>query len=182
MKILPAALPEILLVEPRAFEDARGAFVETWHAGRYGAEVTPLSFVQDNVSVSRRGVVRGLHFQYPRAQGKLVGVLAGAAFDVAVDVRCGSPTFGRWVAEELSDRNRRQLWIPAGFAHGFLALEDDTHVLYKTTDYYARDLEGRILWCDASIGIQWPLTDGMQPLLSPKDAAADGLAALVTVA
>ena len=135
--------------------------------------------MQDNHSRSAIGVLRGLHFQRPpRAQGKLIRVTKGCAFDVAVDLRPDSPRFGRWTGVELSAANFRQLWIPAGFAHGFLVLEDDTHVQYKATDYYARDLEGCVLWNDPSIGIRWPLPDGSQPILSPKDAIAQGLVGL----
>lgn len=172
MKVTPTLLPEVLVVEPRAFADDRGRFLETWHAGRYGAEVTPLAFVQDNVSVSRRGVVRGLHYQLPHGQGKLISVLSGAAFDVAVDIRRGSPTFGRWVAEELSDGNGRQLWIPAGFAHGFQALTDGVVLHYKCTDLYHADCDRAVLWSDPALAIAWPLKDGA---VSPKDAAAPRL-------
>ena len=184
MKTIATDLPEVLVIEPRVFGDERGFFYESYNRHAFNEAVGhAVEFVQDNHSRSALGVIRGLHFQRPPgAQGKLVRVTKGRVFDVAVDIRPDSPRFGQWTGVELSAGNFRQMWIPAGFAHGFLALEDDTHVLYKTTDYYARDLEGCILWCDASIGIQWPLTDGMQPLLSPKDAAADGLAALVTVA
>jgi len=175
MKVTPAALPEILLVEPRAFADSRGAFLETWHAARYGGAVTPLAFVQDNVSVSRRGVLRGLHFQQPHAQGKLVGVLAGAAWDVAVDIRRGSPTFGRWVAEELSEGNRCQLWIPPGFAHGFQALTEGAVFSYKCTDVYRPECERTVRWDDPDLAIPWPIHP---PVMAAKDAAAPVLADL----
>lgn len=169
MKITPTALAEILLVEPRSFEDTRGAFLETWQLARYCEAVTPLAFVQDNVSVSRRGVVRGLHFQHPHGQGKLVGVLAGAAWDVAVDVRRGSPTFGRWVTQELTDANRRQLWIPPGFAHGFQALTDGVVFHYKCTDTYRPECERTVLWSDPALAIPWPISAAV---VAPKDAAA----------
>lgn len=169
MKVTPTGLPDVLLVEPRVFEDARGVFLEMWHAVRYAAEVTPLAFVQDNVSVSRRGVVRGLHFQHPHDQGKLISVLAGAVYDVAVDIRPGSPTFGRWVAQELSDRNRRQLWIPPGFAHGLQALTDGVVVHYKCTEVYVPDADRAILWSDPALGIEWPIAGA---IISPKDAVA----------
>jgi len=169
MKITPTALAEILLVEPRSFEDARGAFLETWQLARYCEAVTPLAFVQDNVSVSRRGVVRGLHFQHPHGQGKLVGVLAGAAWDVAVDLRRGSPTFGRWVTQELTDANRRQLWIPPGFAHGFQALTDGVVFHYKCTDTYHPECERTVLWSDPALAIPWPISAAV---VAPKDAAA----------
>jgi dTDP-4-dehydrorhamnose 3,5-epimerase len=175
VKVTPTAIPEVLLIEPRGFEDARGAFVETWQLARYSEAVTPLSFVQDNVSVSRRGVVRGLHFQHPHGQGKLVMVLAGAAWDVAVDVRRGSPSFGRWVAEELTEGNRRQLWIPAGFAHGFQALSDGVVFHYKCTDTYHPECERTVLWSDPALAIPWPVADAV---VAAKDAAAPLLADL----
>lgn len=168
MKVTPTMLPEVLLLEPRVFRDERGSFRETWHAEHYHA-VAAFSFVQDNVSASRRGVVRGLHFQQPHAQGKLVGVPAGAAFDVVVDVRRGSPTFGRWVAEELSQENGRQLWIPPGFAHGFQALADETVFLYKCTDVYHPECERTVLWSDPALAIPWPVGEA---LVAPKDDAA----------
>jgi len=172
VKVAPTAIPDVLLVEPRVFEDGRGAFFETWRLDRYGAAVTPLDFVQDNVSVSRRGVVRGLHFQQPHAQGKLVGVLAGAAWDVAVDVRRGSPTFGHWVAEELSERNRRQLWIPPGFAHGFQALSDGVVFHYKCTDVYHPECERTALWSDPALALPWPIAAA---IVCAKDAEAPPL-------
>lgn len=172
MKVTPTALAEILLVEPRIFEDARGAFLETWQIARYSEAVTPLAFVQDNVSVSRRGVVRGLHFQHPHGQGKLVGVLAGAAWDIAVDVRRGSPTFGRWVTQELTDADWRQLWIPAGFAHGFQALTDGVVFHYKCTETYRPECERTVLWSDPTLAIPWPISAAV---VAPKDAAAPPL-------
>jgi len=175
VRVTPTAIPEVLLIEPRGFEDARGAFVETWQLARYSEAVTPLTFVQDNVSVSRRGVVRGLHFQHPHGQGKLVMVLAGAAWDVAVDVRRGSPSFGRWVAEELTEGNRRQLWIPAGFAHGFQALSDGVVFHYKCTDTYHPECERTVLWSDPALAIPWPVADAV---VAAKDAAAPLLADL----
>lgn len=175
MKATPTALPEVLLVEPRAFTDSRGAFLETWRGDRYREAVTPLPFVQDNVSVSRRGVVRGLHFQQPHAQGKLVSVLAGAAWDVAVDVRRGSPAYGRWVAEELTGDNHRQLWIPPGFAHGFQALTDSVVLLYKCTDVFHPECERTVLWSDPALAIPWPVADA---IVAAKDAAAPVLAGL----
>lgn len=171
MKVAPTALSEVLVLEARVFRDGRGSFRETWQAERY-LDVTRRPFVQDNVSASRRGVVRGLHLQQPHAQGKLVSVLAGAAFDVAVDVRRGSPTFGRWVAEDLSDENGRQLWIPPGFAHGFQALADGTILSYKCTDVYRPECERTVLWSDPALGIRWPLAGA---IVAPKDAAAPPL-------
>jgi dTDP-4-dehydrorhamnose 3,5-epimerase len=174
VKLTPTTLPDVVLIEPRVFSDERGAFFEMWREERYSS-LAGAPFRQDNVSVSRRGVVRGLHFQHPRDQGKLVSVLAGAAFDVVVDVRRGSPSFGKWVAEELSAANRRQLWIPPGFAHGFQALEDDTVFLYKVTELYAPDCERTIRPDDPALAIAWPLPPA---LLAPRDAAAPLLAAI----
>ncbi len=184
MKAQPTAIAGVVLLEPVVFEDGRGWFMESWSRPRFDAALqalglpAPREFVQDNHSCSRRGVLRGLHYQLPpHAQGKLVRVVRGAAFDVAVDLRAGSPSFGHWVGAELSAANRRLLWIPEGFAHGFLALEDDTEFLYKTTDVYARDCERAIRWDDPAIGIRWPLPAGLaQPLLAAKDAASPLLA------
>ena len=170
------AIPDVVLFEPRAFADERGQFFESFNAQQF-AEATGVSvgFVQDNQSTSRKGVLRGLHYQLPpHSQGKLVRVVRGAAFDVAVDIRRGSPTFGLWVAVELSADNRKQLWIPEGFAHGFVALQDNTRFVYKTTDFYAKDCERAIRWDDPAIAIAWPA--GLQALLAPKDAAAPLLA------
>lgn len=184
MKLTKTSLPGVLIVEPAVFGDDRGWFMESftepkWLAALEAAgEPLPRRFVQDNHSCSQRGVLRGLHYQLPpHAQGKLVRVTRGRVFDVAVDIRRGSPSFGRWVGTELSAANRRQLWIPEGFAHGFVALEDDTEFLYKTTDVYARECERSIRWDDPAIGIDWPLPAGLAaPLLAPKDAAAPPLA------
>ncbi len=181
MKLLPTDLPGVVVIEPAVFGDDRGWFMESWNAQRFEAGLrelglpVPRPFVQDNHSCSHAGVLRGLHFQLPpHPQGKLVRVVQGAVFDVAVDIRRGSPHFGRWTGVELSAANRRQLWIPEGFAHGFLALQDDTHFLYKTTDVYARDCERSLLWSDPDIGIDWPLArlEGRSPVVAPKDAAA----------
>lgn len=176
MNVTPLAIPEVILFEPKAFEDDRGLFFESFNQRIFDDAVGyPVIFAQDNHSVSKRGVLRGLHFQRPPfAQGKLVRVMRGAAFDVAVDIRESSPTRGRWVAETLTAANRRQLWIPEGFAHGFLALEDGTEFLYKTTNFYDRASEGAIRWDDPTIGIEWP-TDAM-PLVSDKDAQAPNFA------
>jgi dTDP-4-dehydrorhamnose 3,5-epimerase len=165
-------------VEPRIFADDRGAFCETFNAPRYADAGIAGPFVQDNLSVSRKGVLRGLHFQNPRPQGKLVSVARGAVFDVAVDLRRASPTFGRWYGVALTASNARQLWIPPGFAHGFLSLAEDTVFLYKCTDTYAPEAEGAVGWNDPDLAIEWPLSDiGMnEPLVSPKDAAAPRLA------
>jgi dTDP-4-dehydrorhamnose 3,5-epimerase len=184
MKLIPTALPGVLIVEPAVFGDERGWFSESFNEPRWEAalaaagEPLPRRFVQDNHSCSKAGVLRGLHYQTaPRAQGKLVRVVQGAAFDVAVDIRRSSAHFGRWVGVALSAQNKRQLWVPEGFAHAFLALEDDTHFLYKTTDTYSKDNERSIRWDDAQIGIVWPLPAGVPaPLVAPKDAAAPLLA------
>ncbi len=184
MKLVKTPLPGVLIVEPVAFADDRGWFMETFNEPRWLAGLAalglpaPRRFVQDNHSCSRAGVLRGLHYQLPpHAQGKLVRVVKGAAWDVAVDIRRGSPTFGRWVGAELSAANRRQLWVPEGFAHGFVALQDDTHFLYKTTDVYAKDCERAIRWDDPVLAIAWPLPAGVTaPLLAPKDAAAPAFA------
>lgn len=172
MKVVEKALDGLMLLECMLFADERGSFMETWSAPKYTQAGLPDHFPQDNLSLSRRGVLRGLHFQNPNAQGKLVSCLKGRVFDVAVDLRTGSPTFKRWYGAELSAENRRQLWVPPGFAHGFLTLEDDTLFLYKCTETYAPNSEGSLLWNDESIGIQWPLAPGEVPSLSPKDAAA----------
>ena len=172
MKATPLALPDVLLLEPRVFPDDRGWFYESFNARSF-AQATGLDvgFVQDNHSRSSRGVVRGLHYQLPPAgQGKLVRAVAGSILDVAVDIRRSSPTFGQWVAETLTAENKRQLWVPIGFAHGFVALEDGTEVLYKTTDFYAKDAERSIRWDDPDLAIAWP--EGLLPLLADKDAAA----------
>jgi dTDP-4-dehydrorhamnose 3,5-epimerase len=166
------AIPDVVLLEPRVFADERGLFFESFSAPVFEAATgLERSFPQDNHSVSRKGVLRGLHYQLPPyAQGKLVRVVRGAAFDVAVDIRRNSPTFGRWAGEVLSADNRRQLWVPEGFAHGFLALADDTEFLYKATALYHPASERSIAWNDPDIGIDWPL-DGA-PVLNGKDAAA----------
>jgi len=169
MKVTPTELPEVLLVEPRVFRDARGHFYEGYHARRYAEAGIPGAFVQDNHSRSVRGTLRGLHFQEPRAQGKLVQVLRGRVFDVAVDIRRGSPRFGRWMGIELSDDEPRQLWIPPGFAHGFCVLSESADFFYKCTELYAPELDRTIAWNDPAIGVRWPLAE---PLLSSKDREA----------
>lgn len=169
MNVRPLSLPEILLIEPRIFRDDRGHFLESWVHSRYAEIGLAGPFVQDNLSISLRGVIRGLHFQEPLAQGKLVSCVRGAVYDVAVDVRAGSPTFGRWVGAELTDANHHQLWIPPGFAHGFQALADDTVFSYKCTERYSPETERSVRWDDPAIGIVWPLEEA---LLSPKDRAA----------
>lgn len=177
MKITPTRLPEVLIVEPKVFGDSRGFFSESWSERVFNQAVgSDVRFVQDNHSRSARGVLRGLHFQLPpHTQGKLVRVVSGAVFDVAVDVRRSSPNFGRWEGVELSAENQRQLWVPPGFAHGFLVLSETADFLYKTTDYYAPDCEGAVRWDDPAIAIQWPDT-GVPALLADKDAKAPLLA------
>ena len=170
MKLMPKAIAGLLIIEPRVFGDARGFFYESFNQQAFDAATgTQLHFVQDNHSRSAKGVLRGLHYQLaPRAQGKLVRVVRGAVFDVAVDLRQSSPTFGRWVGAELSEDNQRQLWIPPGFAHGFLTLSDSADFLYKTTDYYSPEHERCIAWDDPALGVQWPDL-GLAPQLSAKD-------------
>ena len=179
MKAIPTAIADVLVIEPAVFGDARGAFFESWNRRRFGELVgRDVQFVQDNHSVSARGVLRGLHYQVRQAQGKLVRVVAGEVFDVAVDVRRSSPTFGRWVGEVLSAENRRMMWIPEGFAHGFLVLSDLAEFLYKTSDYYAPEHERTLLWNDPKVGVKWPLEG--EPVLKPKDAAGTPLASAET--
>jgi dTDP-4-dehydrorhamnose 3,5-epimerase len=176
MKVTPTALPEVLLLEPQVFGDDRGLFFESFNQRAFDDAVgRHVAFVQDNHSRSQRGVLRGLHYQLPpHAQGKLVRVTAGRVFDVAVDMRAGSASFGRWAGSELSAENHRQLWIPPGFAHGFLVLSDSADFLYKTTDYYAPQCEGAVRWDDERLAIEWPDV-GCPPVLSAKDSAAPGL-------
>jgi dTDP-4-dehydrorhamnose 3,5-epimerase len=167
--VTATAIPEVLLIEPKVFGDARGFFLESWNAKAFAAAGIPATFVQDNHSRSQRGVLRGLHYQLRQPQGKLVRVVAGEVFDVAVDLRRASPTFGRWVGDRLSAENKRVLWIPAGFAHGFLVLSDSADFLYKTTDYYAPEHERVIAWNDPDLAIDWPLA--VAPALGARDAA-----------
>jgi len=172
VKALPTRLKDVLVLEPRLFGDARGYFFESWNARTFrdvtGADVP---FVQDNESRSQRGVLRGLHYQLEHPQGKLVRVARGRVFDVCVDLRKSSPTFGQWDGVELSDENHRQLWVPAGFGHGYLVLSESADFLYKTTDYYAPAYERTIFWNDPVLKIAWPLEPGQQPLVSAKDTA-----------
>jgi dTDP-4-dehydrorhamnose 3,5-epimerase len=167
-------IPDVMLIESTVYEDERGDFFESYNQQKFtDATGVDVAFVQDNHSRSRKGVLRGLHFQRPpHAQGKLIRVVKGAVFDVAVDIRPGSPTRGQWVAETLSAASRRQIWVPPGFAHGFLALEDDTELLYKTTAFYNSESEGTIRWNDVSIGITWP---DRTPILNSRDRSAPAL-------
>ena len=170
MKATRLAIPEVVLIEPKVFGDARGFFFESFNQKAFNeATGTNHQFVQDNHSRSAKGVLRGLHYQIQQPQGKLVRVVRGAVLDVAVDIRKSSPTFGQWVAEELSEDNHRQLWVPPGFAHGFVVLSEMAEFLYKTTDYYAPAFERCIAWDDPTLAIDWKLS-GRQPLLSAKDA------------
>ncbi|MEB3328529.1 MAG: dTDP-4-dehydrorhamnose 3,5-epimerase [Candidatus Sericytochromatia bacterium] len=176
MNVSPLALPGVILLEPRVHADDRGYFLETWHAARYAANGIPTAFVQDNLSRSRRGVLRGLHYQLTQPQGKLVQVTRGRIFDVAVDVRQGSPTFGQWCGVELCEETHRQLWIPAGMAHGFLVLSEVADVSYKCTSPYDHASERGVRWDDPALGIAWPLA-GAAPRVSAKDAELPPLAA-----
>ena len=166
MNVLETALPGVVVVEPALYGDARGFFMESWNQWRYQEVGLPANFVQDNLSYSTKGVLRGLHFQNPHPQGKLVSVLQGEVFDVAVDVRAGSPTFGEWVGVTLSADNRRQFYVPEGFAHGFVVTSEKALFTYKCTDYYHPEAEGGVLWNDPDIGIDWPVD---KPVLSGKD-------------
>lgn len=172
MKIKPTSLAGVLLIEPKVFDDDRGFFFESYRQDRFEKAGLPGVFVQDNVSLSRKGVLRGLHYQHPKGQGKLVCVPSGKIYDVAVDIRTGSPTFGQWVGATLSGQDKKQMWIPPGFAHGFVVLSREALVTYKCTDYYDPGSEGVILWNDPLIGIDWPMT-GVR--LSKRDQAAPRL-------
>lgn len=177
MNVTSTAIADVLIIEPKVFGDARGFFFESFNQKRFDEAVGhAVTFVQDNHSRSAKGVLRGLHYQISQAQGKLVRVVRGAVFDVAVDIRRSSPTFGKWVALELSEENNRQLWMPPGIAHGFVSLQDDTEFLYKTTDYYAPALERCIAWNDADLAIDWPVLD-VPVALSAKDQAGVPFAA-----
>jgi dTDP-4-dehydrorhamnose 3,5-epimerase len=173
--VIDTALRDVKIIAPKVFGDDRGFFMETWNAGSFAALGLDIRFVQDNHSRSARGVLRGLHYQLEQTQGKLVRVTAGAVFDVAVDLRRSSPDFGKWVGVELSAENKQMLWIPPGFAHGFLTLSDGTDFIYKCTDFYAPEHERSLLWSDPAIGIDWPL-EGVAPSLSAKDSAGIRLA------
>jgi len=180
MKVSATALPDVRLVEPRVFGDERGSFFESWNARAFAAAGLDVAFVQDNHSRSRRGVLRGLHYQIEHAQGKLVRVVVGEVFDVVVDLRRSSPTFGRSLGMALSAENRRMLWVPPGFAHGFLVVSDWAEFLYKTTDYWHPEHERTLVWNDPALAIDWPLSG--PPILAPKDAAGTPLAAADTYA
>jgi len=170
VKVISTDIADVKIIEPAVFADDRGYFFETWNAAAFAKNGLDLAFVQDNQSRSKKHVLRGLHYQLEQTQGKLVRVVKGAVFDVAVDIRKSSPSFGRWVGAELSEANHRMLWVPPGFAHGFLALTDDVDLTYKCTDFYAARHERTIVWNDAKLAIAWPLPAGTAPLVSPKDA------------
>jgi dTDP-4-dehydrorhamnose 3,5-epimerase len=174
MKVIETEIPDVKIIEPTVFGDERGFFMETWQQKKFEELVTgkPTPFVQDNHSKSSKGILRGLHYQTENTQGKLVRVVSGEVFDVAVDVRKGSPTFGQWVGVYLSAENKRQLWIPEGFAHGFYVISGEAEFVYKCTDYYNPSAEASLMWCDPSVNIAWPLSN--EPILSVKDQ--EGLA------
>ena len=172
MKFTPTKLPDVILVEPDVFGDNRGFFMETWHAEKFAAGGIVAEFVQDNHSRSAQGILRGLHYQIKRPQGKLVRVLSGEVYDVAVDLRKKSETFGQWVGVHLSGENKKMLWVPPGFAHGFYVISPQADFFYKCTDFYAPEHERAIHWNDPGLAIDWPLIAGKQPVLAPKDEAA----------
>jgi dTDP-4-dehydrorhamnose 3,5-epimerase len=175
LNLIQTGIPDLVVIEPKVFGDDRGFFMESWNKRAFADVGLELDFVQDNHSRSARGVLRGLHFQNPNPQGKLVRVVSGRAWDVAVDLRKNSPTFGQWHGVELSGANKRMFWVPPGFAHGFVSLEDGTDFLYKCTSFYEPANEHSLLWNDPAIGIEWPL-EGNEPQLSGKDAAGKTLA------
>jgi dTDP-4-dehydrorhamnose 3,5-epimerase len=169
MQFMPTGIPEVVIIEPKVFGDERGFFMETYRQESFSQAGITARFVQDNHSGSRQGVLRGLHYQIRQPQGKLFRVVLGEVFDVAVDIRRSSPTFGRWAGAILSAGNRRQIWVPPGFAHGFYVLSEWAEIFYKVSDYYAPQWERTLLWNDPAIGIEWPLLPGSPPALSPKD-------------
>jgi dTDP-4-dehydrorhamnose 3,5-epimerase len=170
MKFEPTAIPDVVLIHPEIFGDERGFFMETYRAQKFGAAGLPLIFVQDNHSGSQHGTLRGLHYQIKQAQGKVVRVIVGEVYDVAVDLRRWSPTFGQWVGYILNAQNKAELWVPPGFAHGFYVVSEWAEVVYKATDYYAPQYERSLLWNDPALGIPWPIPPGETPTLSLKDA------------
>ncbi len=172
MEFIPTELPGVIMIKPRVFGDTRGFFVETWHQKKFADAGIPAAFVQDNHSRSSQYILRGLHYQIQRPQGKLVRVVTGHVFDVAVDMRKSSPTFGRWTGAHLSAGNQHMLWVPPGFAHGFVVLSEMADFVYKCTDFYAPQHERSLLWNDPALDIDWSLPAGIEPILSTKDAAA----------
>ena len=171
MKVVDTKIPDVKIIEPQVFGDDRGFFMETYRASIMDELTGGKPFVQDNHSKSKQGILRGLHYQMQHSQGKLVRVVQGEVFDVAVDMREGSETFGQWVGEVLSEQNKRQLWVPEGFAHGFYVMSETAEFVYKCTDYYAPEHDRSLLWCDETVGIEWPLVNDQKPLLSEKDEA-----------
>ncbi len=169
MKFVPTQIPDVIIIEPQVFGDDRGFFMETYHADKFKEVGLDLNFVQDNHSKSKQGILRGMHYQIKQPQGKLVRVVSGEVFDVAVDMRKSSPTYGKWVGEYLSAENKKMLWVPPGFAHGFYVTSETAEFVYKCTDLYAPEYERSLLWNDSYIGIAWPLVNGEEPLLSDKD-------------
>ncbi|MPW28746.1 dTDP-4-dehydrorhamnose 3,5-epimerase [Agarivorans sp. B2Z047] len=170
MKFIDTSIPDVKIIEPTVFGDDRGFFMETFRQSLFEEHCTKQPLVQDNHSKSKQGILRGLHYQTQQTQGKLVRVVSGEVFDVAVDIRANSPTYGQWVGLFLSAENKRQLWVPAGFAHGFYVTSEEAEFVYKCTDYYAPEFDVSIKWDDPSIGIDWPLVNGQPPLISDKDA------------
>lgn len=176
MEFIPSEIPEVILVKPQVFGDHRGFFMETWQQQHFTENGIDVDFVQDNHSKSSQGILRGLHYQLIQTQGKLVRVVEGSVFDVAVDLRRNSPTFGQWVGYELSAENKQMLWVPPGFGHGFYVMSETAEFVYKCTDYYAPEHEACVRWNDPQLNIDWHLVDGKQPVLSEKDAEATLLA------
>ena len=171
MKFTKTSIPEVMIIEPQVFGDHRGFFMETYHAEKYREAGIDVNFVQQNHSSSTKGVLRGLHYQIEQTQGKLVRITKGKVFDVAVDMRKSSPTFGKWVGETLTAENKKQLWVPGGFAHGFYVLSDEAEFIYSCTDMYAPQHERSLIWNDPTVGVDWPLIDGAELKLSAKDEA-----------
>jgi dTDP-4-dehydrorhamnose 3,5-epimerase len=180
MEFVPTAIPEVVLVKPRVFGDARGYFFESWEARKFAQGGLELRFCQDNENLSGRHVLRGLHYQLKQPQGKLVRVVTGSVFDVAVDLRRSSPTFGKWVGAELNDENHHMLWVPPGFAHGFVVLSESARFLYKCTDFYAPEDEQAIAWNDPDLQVDWRLPSGVAPSLSARDRAAGSFRSALT--
>jgi dTDP-4-dehydrorhamnose 3,5-epimerase len=171
MQFIPTQIPDVIVIEPKIFGDERGFFLETYQSKKFAAAGITATFVQDNHSGSRRGALRGLHYQIRYPQAKLVRVIGGEIFDVAVDIRRSSPSFGQWTGVHLSDENKRQVWVPVGFAHGFYVLSEWAEVIYKTSDFYAPEWERTLLWNDPALGIKWPLIEDKNPTLSTRDAS-----------
>lgn len=175
MQAQPLAIPDVVVFTPKVFGDERGFFMETFRQSEFEKQCGPYTFVQDNHSQSKQGILRGLHYQLAKPQGKLVRVTQGEVFDVAVDLRANSPTFRQWVGVHLSAENKQMLWVPPGFAHGFYVISEEAEFQYKCTDYYHPGDEYSLLWCDAAVGIEWPLVDGQPPCLSAKDDKGQAL-------